>query len=116
MTTSAAAAIRQQGTVDTLAGELTSWGCPADTVLDRARHLLDVVLAHGYALPAALTDAPPSRGDRSTREGRARARRVFDQTRLGCSCGPDVIGGPADRHPPGCPVHVALLDTCHQDH
>lgn len=114
--TSSAAAIRQQGTVDTLAGELTSWGCPTAAALDRARHLLDVVLAHGYALPAALTDAPPLRGERSTREGRAHARRVFDQTRLGCPCGPDVIGGPPDRHPPGCPVHPALLDTTPADH
>jgi hypothetical protein len=106
MTIPAAAAVRQQTTVDALAAELVSWGCPADTALDRARQLLDVVLAHGYALPVALTDGPPARGVRSTREGRAHARRVFDQTRIGCPCGPDIVGGPPDWHVPGCPVLV----------
>lgn len=101
--TAPAAAARRQHTLDALAAALTDWGCPEPYAADRARHLLDVVTDHGYALPAALTDTPAPRGGGSTRRGRLHAARVFEQTRAGCRCPALGLVSP-ELHAGGCPI------------
>ena len=96
-----ARAARRQNAVDELAELLTGWGCPDAYVADRARTLLAVVESHGWRPPE---DPPPLRGPGSTDEGRARARRIAEQTRAGCTCGPAWLGLLSEWHSTGCPV------------
>jgi hypothetical protein len=109
-----AAAARRQNVLDLFAEELVGYGCPPEYAPHRARTLLDLALAHGYALPVVL-EGPAPRGTGSTDLGRARARVIAIRTRAGCRCEPDDDRAlPAAEHPHPCPVRVAWdADTQH---
>lgn len=112
MTDPVSRAAKRQNLLDRLAEHLTEWGCPADGAATRAGALLHLAEAHGWALPTV--DAPPPRGRGSTDEGRARARRILEQTRAGCRCGGDALGLPGHMHRSSCPVRDAS-DTARTD-
>jgi hypothetical protein len=113
MTDPVSRAAKRQNLLDRLAEHLTEWGCPPDVAPARVGALLVIVEEHGWTLPTV--DAPPLSGRGSTEEGRARARRIVEHTRAGCTCGiglpfaeqVDAIGALPDQHPSGCPVAVA---------
>lgn len=102
-----AAAARRQWVLDRWVELLVAWGCPLDGADARARELLDVALASGYALPVVLQGTTP-RGGGSTEHGRALARVIALHTRAGCRCDPLPARAldPA-QHPIGCPVRTA---------
>lgn len=102
MTDPVTRAARRQNLLDRLAELLAGWGCPPDLARERAGGLLIVVEEHGWTLPTIPT--PPIRGRGSTAEGRARARRILEQTRAGCICPSDTIGNVPDLHQSMCPV------------
>ena len=101
-----AAAARRQWVLDRIVEDLVGWGCPLDSAPARARQLLDRALDGGYALPTAL-QPPAPRGGGSTPEGRELARRILEQSRAGCHCGPAHLGHRGEDHLPGCPVRTA---------
>lgn len=113
MTDPVTRAARRQNLLDRLAELLTDWGCPPDLVAPRAAGLLHVVEAHGWTQPTV--DAPPIRGWGSTDAGRARARRMFENTRAGCRCGGDVVALPARMHRESCPVRHSTAPTVTHD-
>lgn len=106
MTDPVSRAAKRQNLLDRIAEHLTEWGCPSDSVATRAGALLYLAEQHGWSLPTST--APPRYGRGSTDEGRARARRMYEQLRAGCRCGPDVPGRDPAEHLTGCPVRDAL--------
>jgi hypothetical protein len=75
--TSPAAAARRQSALDRIVEDLVEWGCPLAYADERARRVLDRVLAAGYRLPDSIADAPPPPGVHSTAAGRIRAKILF---------------------------------------
>jgi hypothetical protein len=104
MTDPISRAAKRQNLLDDLAEHLVAWGCPPDTTPSRAAVLLALAEQHGWLLPTV--DAPPFRGRGSTDEGRARARRSFEQARAGCRC--TALGDPPSEHDNDCPVFIEL--------
>jgi hypothetical protein len=82
------AAARRQNALDAIADDLERWGLPPDGCRPRAARLLDVIAAHGYALPVTADHAPLT-GSGSTEEGRRRARELFEATRRAGQQPPD---------------------------